>query len=67
MTDLDALGVVGDLEVADARDLRQWTLAPPRSSIEMSSPVTALVRCGPASAIAPWPTTIGTKSERPGM
>ena len=28
-------------------DLRQWTLAPPRSSIEMSSPVTALVRCGP--------------------
>ena len=28
-------------------DLRQWTLAPPSSSIEMSSPVTALVRCGP--------------------
>ena len=48
-------------------DLRQWTLAPPRSSIEMSSPVTAFVRWGPASAIAPWPTTIGTKSERPGM
>ena len=48
-------------------DLRQWTLAPPRSSIEISSPVTALVRCGPASAIAPWPKTIGTKSERPGM
>jgi DNA-directed RNA polymerase beta subunit len=22
---------------------------------------------GPASAIAPWPTTIGTKSESPGM
>ena len=48
-------------------DLRQWTLAPPSSSIEMSSPVTALVRCGPASAIAPWPETIGTKSESAGM
>ena len=35
--------------------------------MEMSSPVTAFVRCGPARAIAPWPTTMGTKSERPGM
>ena len=33
----------------------------------MSSPVTAFVRWGPASAIAPCPTTIGTKSDRPGM
>ena len=48
-------------------DLRQWTLAPPRSSIEISSPVTALIRWGPASAIAPCPETIGTKSERAGM
>ena len=48
-------------------EVRQWTFAPPSSSIEMSSPVTALVRCGPASAIAPWPTTMGTKSERAGM
>jgi hypothetical protein len=27
-----------------------------------SSPVTAFTRCGPASAIEPWPETIGTKS-----
>ena len=47
--------------------IRVWTRAPPSSSIVISSPVTALTRCGPASAIAPWPATIGTKSESAGM
>ena len=32
-----------------------------------SSPIAARTRCGPASAIEPWPDTIGTKSASPGM
>ena len=44
-----------------------WIFEPPSSSWVTSSPVTALVRCGPASAIEPRPLTIGTKSARPGM
>ena len=63
---LDALLVGVHLEVADARlaavDLASRR-APPGST---SSPVTALTRCGPASAIEPRPLTIGTKSARPG-
>ena len=66
LIDLDALGVVvrprGRRRPTSAVDLGAAELL-----LAISSPVTALTRCGPASAIAPWPTTIGTKSERPGM
>ena len=48
-------------------EMRVCTREPPSSSWVTSSPVTALVRCGPASAIEPRPLTIGTKSARPGM
>ena len=48
-------------------DMRQWMREPPSSSWVTSSPVTALARCGPASAIEPRPFTIGTKSASPGM
>ena len=36
-------------------DLRQCTRAPPSSSCVTSSPIAARTRCGPASAIEPWP------------
>ncbi len=48
-------------------ETRVWIFEPPSSSCVTSSPVTALVRCGPASAIEPRPLTIGTKSASPGM
>ena len=48
-------------------EIRVCTRAPPSSSWDTSSPVTAFTRCGPASAIEPRPFTIGTKSARPGM
>ena len=48
-------------------ETRVWIFEPPSSSCVTSSPVTAFVRCGPASAIEPRPLTIGTKSARPGM
>ncbi len=48
-------------------DTRVWMREPPSSSWVTSSPVTAFVRCGPASAIEPRPFTIGTKSASPGM
>ena len=48
-------------------EIRVWMREPPSSSWVTSSPVTALTRCGPASAIDPRPFTIGTKSARPGM
>ncbi len=48
-------------------DTRVWMREPPSSSWVTSSPVTAFVRCGPASAIEPRPLTIGTKSASPGM
>ena len=54
------------LEVATP-DTRVWIFEPPSSSCVTSSPVTALVRWGPASYIEPRPLTIGTKSARPGM
>ena len=48
-------------------EMRVWMREPPSSSWVTSSPVTAFVRWGPASAIEPRPLTIGTKSARPGM
>ena len=48
-------------------EIRVCTFDPPSSSWVTSSPVTALVKCGPASAIEPRPLTIGTKSASPGM
>ena len=48
-------------------ETRVWMREPPSSSWVTSSPVTAFVRCGPASAIEPRPFTIGTKSASPGM
>ena len=67
MIALDALLVVGDLEVADARLARVHARAAELLLGDVLAVTAAFTRCGPASAIEPRPLTIGTKSARPGM
>ena len=43
-----------------------WSLPPPRSSAETSSPVAALTRGGPARKIVPWFSTMMDSSHMAG-